>query len=72
MKKYTIYDKSKEYDDSEIVDTILKLKWLCNKFEIPMFLSMAIQNDENKTTYKNELISAVSSGIELKDDKFID
>lgn len=65
------FDKTKEYDDS-IIDLVNKLRTECSKRGFPMFVSVCVKNDPKETVYKSDMISAVSSGITLTDDKFID
>ena len=36
-----------------------------------MFVSVCVKNTDKETLYKNEMVSAVSSGIKLKDDKIV-
>jgi hypothetical protein len=67
----TKYDKTEIYENEGIVDLMVKLKQKCGKFDIPMIVTFALKNDENGTEYKTEMISAVSSGINLKEDRFV-
>lgn len=70
MKSLTCFDKTDVYNN-EIIDLVTKLSIACNRNKIPLFVSVCVKNDEHGTVYKNEMISAVSSGIHLKDDKLV-
>lgn len=67
----TKYDKTEIYETEGIIDLLFKLKQQCGKNGIPMIVTVAIKNDENGTEYKTEMVSAVSSGINLKEDRFV-
>lgn len=71
MKESDRFDKTQEYND-EILDLVVKLRIACNRNKIPMFVSICTKNDEKGTVYKNEMVSAASSGIKLKDDKLVE
>ena len=70
MKNPNYFDRTAEYNN-EIIDLVLKLRSACNRNKIPMFVSLCVKNDEKGSTYKNEMVSAVSSGSDLEDDKFV-
>lgn len=70
MKNANYFDKTEEYE-SEVIDLVTKLRVVCNRNSIPMFVSVCIKNDEKGTTYKNEMVGAASSGIKLTDDKLV-
>ena len=70
LKPITRFDKTEEYE-SEIIDLITQLRISCNRNKIPMFVSICIKNDEHGSLYKNEMVGAASSGINLKDDKLV-
>ena len=67
MKEITVFDKTEIYEN-EILPVVAHLRQLCSMNEIPMFLSIAVKNDESGTEYRNDMISAVSTGIVLKDE----
>lgn len=63
-----------EFDNSDIFQCEIEkrmeeLKILCNKYRIPMFISMCIKNDKNGSVYKSDMVGTVSNEIYLKDDK---
>lgn len=66
----TEFDASEIYE-KEILDLITKLRIVCNRNKVPMFVSVCIQNNKNESVYKNEMVGAASSGITLKDDKLV-
>ena len=66
-----IFDKTEEYEN-HVLDIVNKLRTECSKRGMPMFVSVCVKNTPDKTVYKNEMISAVSSDITLHDDKFVD
>lgn len=71
MKSHDCFDKTEEYND-EIIDLVTKLRIACNRNKMPMFVSICTKNNEKETVYKNEMVSAASSGIRLKDDKLVE
>ena len=68
MSKYTEYDKTDEFD--VINEKIQELIQLCNTEQVPVFVSVAIANDENHTEYRNDMYASATNNIFLKDDKF--
>lgn len=70
MNKITPYDK-KEIYDKEIAPKIKELASLCIVNQIPVFISTCITNDEEKSTYKHELVAPDVQGLRLTDDMFI-
>ena len=65
----TNYDKKEEFETQlrEKVQEILKI---CNKEQIPVFISFAVKNDEKKTEYINEMFPSATNDIFLKNDYF--
>ena len=63
----TEYNKEKEYDTriKEYVKTILLI---CEQEKIPVFMSFAVANENNETTYVNEMVSAGFENVVLYDD----
>ena len=57
-RKITEYEADKE-QKKEIEEKIKELLELCQINRIPMFLSVALQNDKNGTKYKNIITGAV-------------
>ena len=70
MFKTVIYDKSDIYN-KEILPLIEDIKEICTMNKIPMFITVAVANDEKKTTFKNSIIHGVT-GIKLSDDRISD
>lgn len=55
---------------NEAIDTKLReLLQLCQIYHVPMFASIVIENDEEKTVYDNIVYGAAAHDIELKDDQ---
>ncbi len=69
--KYTKYDKTDVFD-STINDKIQELIQLCNAEQVPIFVSVAVANDENHTEYRNDMFASATNDIFLKEDKFPD
>lgn len=67
-RKITEYEADKE-QKKEIEEKIKELLELCQINRIPMFLSVALQNDKNGTKYKNIMYSAKVHDIRLTDDQ---
>lgn len=64
-----MFDKSAKYS-KEIEPLIVQLKAACNLYQIPFFVSCAVFDDGEKTTYKSDMISAYGNGIQLAQDMF--
>ena len=69
MSKYTEFNKTDIYEN-EIEKKIYELLRLCNKEQLPVFVSVAVKNDEEGTLYKNEMFASATNNIFLKDDFF--
>ena len=67
--KYTEYDKEEIYE-KELMEKIQEILRICNKEQLPIFISVAVKNDENKTKYVNEMFPSATNDIFLKDDYF--
>ena len=65
-----VYNKTDVYNE-EIKDLVKRILLICDKEKIPMFMSFAVQNDENGTKYISEMQSAASHGIELEKDLLV-
>lgn len=59
---------SKDIYTNEIESKVAELLQLCNKYRLPMFLTIAVKNDEEGTEYVKEMFAAKSNSINLKDD----
>lgn len=66
----TKFDYTKDYEE-EVAPIIAELRRVCSENRMPMFVSVCVKNDNSGTVYKNEMISAVSSGIVLKEDHMV-
>ncbi len=60
-----IFDKRKVYKN-EIEPLVRKLKIACSIEKMPMFVTVAVANNENETKYENDMILSVA-GVELQD-----
>lgn len=61
------YDKTNLYA-SKIEPIVRDLKVMCIAEELPMFVSVAVKNDENGTEYINNTVMGVT-GVKLKDNR---
>lgn len=50
-------------------DKIIELLEICQQYQIPMFVSIAADDDGNETTFFNQMYSARAHNILLSDDK---
>ena len=66
---YRKENKIAKEQKKEIEEKIKELLELCQINRIPMFLSVALQNDKNGTKYKNIMYSAKVHDIRLTDDQ---
>lgn len=64
----TKYKLNKE-DHKKLTEAATELYELCQAMQVPAFISLAVANDEKKTTYFNRLFGAKVHSIELKDDR---
>lgn len=70
MKKtITTYDKTDIYE-TEVLKRVQELLRLCNKEQMPIFISVAVKNDEEGTEYKNEMYASATNNVFLTDDLF--
>lgn len=69
--KYTKYDKTDIYN-SVINNKIQEIIQLCNAEQLPIFISVAVANDDKGTEYRNEMFASATNDIFLKNDKFPD
>ena len=65
--KITKYTVSK-YAEDEISKKMNELLELCQIYRVPMFTSVALENDATHTKYKNIMFGGVVHGINLKED----
>jgi len=63
----TKFDKRKIYED-EIAEVVMELKLLCNKYKLPMFVSVCVKNGK-ETEYVSDMVGSASNDIFLQDDK---
>lgn len=56
--------------ESKIRELSREILMHCSQHQIPVFMSFAVENDDEKTTYVNELLSPAFLGVELTDNKF--
>jgi hypothetical protein len=71
MPQYTKYDKT-EIFNSTINNKIQELIQLCNAEQLPIFVSVAVANNAEKTEYVNDMFASATNDIFLKNDKFPD
>lgn len=58
--------KSEEKELEQLINNLLSY---CRKKDIPIFLSIVIENSKEGTVYKNAVLSPGANNIVLKDDK---
>lgn len=64
------YNKQKLFDE-KVLPIIQQLKTVCNINRLPMFISVAVENQPNKTVYRNDAVLA-STGVHLEDNRIAD
>ena len=65
LEERDIYNKQKVYEE-KIEPIINQLKLACNMEHLPMFVTVAVENNEKETVYRNDMIYA-STDIRLSD-----
>ena len=66
----TDYNRKDLYD-KYVKEYVRKILLVCDSYHIPMFMTFAVANDKDGTTYVNEMLSAAAEGEVLKDDKLV-
>ena len=61
------YDKKTLYK-KEIAPLIQDLLVACDRYQIPMFATFAIQDNGKDTVYQSEMISSMNAGVTLSND----
>lgn len=64
------YSKKKEYD-MEIKELVKTILLRCDKHKIPVFISLAVEDDGRDTKYVTEMLSAANLGVSLKKDNLV-
>ena len=64
------YNKQRVFDE-QIAPLIQQLKTICNIERMPMFISVAVENQPGKTVYRNDAVLA-STGVYLEDNRIGD
>ena len=67
-KPITKYKTTKQAEDA-IVKKMNELLELCQIYKVPMFTSVALQNNEEETVYKNIMFGGKIHDIILKEDQ---
>ena len=67
--RYTEYDKTDIYE-GEVLRKIQELLRICNKEQLPIFISTAVKNNEKGTEYKTDMFASATNDIFLKEDFF--
>lgn len=68
MKKYTAFDKSKEFNE-KAKGLLDQLVTVCEMEKIPFFFSACVKNDDSESVYIADGHMTGSAGLTLKDDK---
>lgn len=66
-KEKNFFDKIEIYDE-KIAPTVTRLMLLCNEYQLPMIVSVAISNDAHTTKYKTNVILSVTD-LHLTDNR---
>lgn len=66
-KPITPFDKSAVYK-SHIEPLVAELMKQCTIYNIPMFVTCCVTNNENGSDYKNQCVAPDSHGLNLTDD----
>lgn len=64
----TEFDMTDVYN-KEVFHKVEELKLLCNKYKIPMFVSLCVKNDKKESVYVSDMVGTNSNDIHLKNDK---
>lgn len=67
--QYTDYNKSSDFKN-EIMPVLAEFKRLCKVNKIPFWISVATENEENKTKYYYDGLMPGSNNVKLYDDQF--
>lgn len=71
QKKITPFDMN-EYVENNIAPLLEEARHKCQIMKIPMFATVCGRNDENGSDYVTRGVFPDSSGLRLKDDRFVD
>jgi hypothetical protein len=63
----TVFNKEKFYT-ANIEEKVNELVALCSQEDIPMFIAICVSNDNKKTCFKKEVVTAATHNIHLKED----
>lgn len=66
----TNFNVKKLFDD-RIKDHIKMIRLACNEYQIPMFMTFAVENSPKGTKYVTEMYSAEACNRELSDDHLV-
>lgn len=64
------FDRSELYE-KHVKEHVKKALLACDFHHIPAFLTFAVANDKDGTTYVTEMLSAAAEGEVLKDDRLV-
>ena len=64
----TCFNKNDIYE-TEIAEHINIIKQVCSREGMPMFVTVCVENNDRETGYRNDMISAKTHGVTLKDDR---
>lgn len=67
----TVYYEKQKVFKEQIAPLIQQMKSICNLERMPMFISVAVENQPDKTIYCNDAVLA-STGIRLEDNRIAD
>ena len=68
MGNSNFYSKNELYEN-RIKDYVKRILILCEEYQIPVFMTFALENTDTETVYETEMLSAAFEGKQLTDDK---
>lgn len=61
----------KDIYEGKIKDYVKKIMLMCDEYNIPMFMSFAVENTPKETVYINEMRSAAACNTSLTNDRLV-
>lgn len=57
--------------DTKIKDHVKRILLMCDEYNIPMFMTFAVENNPQNTTYVSEMRSAAACDLVLTNDRLV-
>lgn len=61
--------KTEGYVIEKLDEAVKNVLYICQMYKIPLYISAAVENNDEGTVYRNTVHSATANYINLKDDK---